>query len=139
LQNRAHALFSIPEPFRQARKIIIQITIPGTLAKGVSEKSFSGGTGDPPDGNPPDGRERTGRTNGNALFARRPFAIPVGGSPTGAGGSPAPPIYQTRSNPDISHPFSAAVLASRRSAGFQPAVSPISNRQGVENQPRLPF
>jgi hypothetical protein len=43
-----------------------------------------------------------------------------------------------RVSPDISHPISTDALASRRSAGFQPAVSPISNRQGVEIQPRLP-
>ena len=29
-------------------------------------------------------------------------------------------------------------MASRRSAGFQPAGSPISNRQGVANQARWP-
>jgi hypothetical protein len=44
---------------------------------------------------------------------------------------------QTAAGPDISHPIPTDSMASRRSAGFQPAGSPISNRQGVESQPRL--
>jgi hypothetical protein len=35
--------------------------------------------------------------NGRGLFAPLLAAIPVGGSPTGAGGSPAPPIFKTGS------------------------------------------
>src|SRR5437870_7105814 len=37
------------------------------------------------------------RANGDRLFATLLAAVPVGGSPTGAGGSPAPPIFKTGS------------------------------------------
>src|SRR5213592_2670593 len=50
---------------------------------------FPGGTGDPPvpSGDPPDGTETTIRSNENGLFTTWLSAVPVGGSPTGAGGS----------------------------------------------------
>jgi hypothetical protein len=44
-------------------------------------------------------------------------------------------------NPNISHLIVPVAMAHRRSAGFQPAVSPISNRHGVrtalDQAPRL--
>ena len=38
------------------------------------------------------------QANGDGLFATLLAAVPVGGSPTGAGGSPAPPIFKTGSS-----------------------------------------
>ena len=55
----------------------------------ASEESSVGSTGDPPDGT-----EATVRTNRKDLFAASLSAVPVGGSPTRAGGSPALPIFQ---------------------------------------------
>src|SRR5438552_452002 len=74
-------------------------------AKGVFEKWFAGSTGDPPvpSGDSPDGTKRTVRANRHGFFATLPAAVPVGGSPTGAGGSPAPPIFKTGSNRFWSH------------------------------------
>src|SRR5216683_5489540 len=59
-------------------------------AKSVFGKWFAGSTGDPPvpSGDLPDGTGATVRANGHGLFAKLPAAVPVGGSPTGAGGSP---------------------------------------------------
>jgi len=37
------------------------------------------------------------QANGDGLFATLLAAVPVGGSPTGAGGAPAPPIFKTGS------------------------------------------
>src|SRR5882724_13285830 len=70
------------------------------FAQSVSEKWFAGSTGDPPvpSGDSPDGTGATVRANGHGLFATLLAAVPVGGSPTGAGGSrgsPAPPIFKT--------------------------------------------
>src|SRR5713101_4347029 len=69
------------------------------FAQSVFEKWFAGSTGDPPvpSGDLPDGTGATVRANGQGLFATLPAAVPVGGSPTGAGGSPAPPIFKTGS------------------------------------------
>src|SRR6266542_2072734 len=63
------------------------------------EKSAPGSTGDPPvpSGDPPDGTGVTARANETGRLTRQVSAVPVGGSPTGAGGSPAPPIFKTRS------------------------------------------
>jgi hypothetical protein len=68
-------------------------------AQRVSEKWFGGSTGDPPvpAGDSQDGTGATVRANGHGLFATLLVAVPVGGSPTGAGGSPAPPIFKTSS------------------------------------------
>ena len=70
-------------------------------SKSVFGKWFPGSTGDPPvpSGDPPDGTETTIRGNENGLFATWLSAVPVGGSPTGAGESPAPPIFKTRAEP----------------------------------------
>jgi len=59
-------------------------------AQSMSEKWFAGSTGDSPDET-----GATVRANGNGLFAPLLVAVPVGESPTGAGGSPAPPIFKT--------------------------------------------
>ena len=58
-----------------------------------------GSTGDPPvpSGDSPDGMGATVPANGDGLFSRLLSAFPVGGSPTGAGESPALPIFKTRS------------------------------------------
>jgi len=63
----------------------------------VFEKWFAGSTGDPPvpSGDSPDGTGATVRANADRLFAKLLAAIPVGGSPTGAGGSLAPPNFKT--------------------------------------------
>src|SRR5216117_1419143 len=63
------------------------------------EKWFAGSTGDPPvpSGDAPDGTGATVRANGHGLFATLLAAVPVGGSPIGTGGSPAPPIFKTGS------------------------------------------
>jgi hypothetical protein len=53
---------------------------------------FLGGTGDSPDGT-----ETTLRTNQRGLPAKLLSTLPVGKLPTGAGESPAPPIFQARS------------------------------------------
>ena len=68
-------------------------------SESVFEKSFLGGTGDPPvpSGDSPAGTETAVRSNGDGLFTSVLSAIPVGGSPTGAGESPALPIFKTRS------------------------------------------
>ena len=58
-----------------------------------------------PSGDPPDGTETTIRGNENGLFAAWLSAVRVGGSPTGAGESPAPPIFQTRSQSGQSEPY----------------------------------
>ena len=67
-------------------------------AESAFEKSSLGSTGDPPvpSGDPPDGTGVTVRAN-EGLFTRQASAVPVGGSPTGAGESPALPIFKTRS------------------------------------------
>src|SRR5436309_12532116 len=74
----------------------------------VFGKWFAGSTGDPPvpSGDSPDGTAATVRANGHRLFATLPAAVPVGGSPTGAGGPPAPPILKTGSeSPRDLEPF----------------------------------
>ena len=48
-------------------------------------------------GDSPDGTGATVRFKRDGLFATVCFTVPVGGSPTGAGKSPALPIFQTRS------------------------------------------
>src|SRR5207245_7505132 len=62
--------------------------------KNVFEKWFAGSTGDPPvpSGDAPDGTGATVRANGHGLFATLLAAVPVGGSPTGAGGAPRQPF-----------------------------------------------
>ena len=50
-----------------------------------------------PSGDSPDGMGAMVRANGDGLFPRVLSAVPVGGSPTGAGESPAPPLPKTRS------------------------------------------
>src|SRR5438552_10589890 len=62
-------------------------------------KWFPGSRGDPtvPSGDRTDGTETTIRGNENGLFEMWLSAVPVGGSPTGAGESPAPPIFKTPS------------------------------------------
>src|SRR6266550_9307812 len=68
-------------------------------AQSVFEKWFAGSTGDPPvpSGDSPDGTGAIVRGKAQGLFATLLAAVPVGGSPTGAGGSPAPPIFKTGS------------------------------------------
>ncbi len=64
-----------------------------TTAPLLDSTNFSlGSTGDPPDGT-----GVTVRANETGLFTRQASAIPVGGSPTGAGESPALPIFKARS------------------------------------------
>src|SRR5881394_4360030 len=74
-------------------------THPWSAVKRVFEKWLASSTGDPPvpSGDSPDGTGATVRANGDCPFAPVPAAVPVGESPTGAGGSPAPPIYKTSS------------------------------------------
>ena len=67
------------------------------IRKSVFEKWFAGSTGDPPvpSGDSPDETGAAVRGNEHGLFATLLVAVPVGGSPTGAGESPAPPIFKT--------------------------------------------
>jgi len=70
-----------------------------TSPESLLEKPVMGSTGDPPvpSGDPPDGTGRASQTKPDSAFATRAVSLPVGGSPTGAGGSPAPPVLQTSS------------------------------------------
>ena len=58
----------------------------------------SGSTGDSPvrSGDPPDGTGGTTRAKGNDLAVTSVAAVPLGESPSGAGGSPALPLFSTR-------------------------------------------
>src|SRR5438034_8298021 len=68
-------------------------------AKSLFGKWFAGSPVDPPvlSDDSPDGTGATARSNRHGLFATLLVVFPVGGSPTGAGGSPAPPIFKTAS------------------------------------------
>src|SRR5438093_6125729 len=72
----------------------------GRASWGVFEKWFLGRRGDPPvpSGDSPDGTGATVRANGHGPFATLLAGVPVGGSPAGAGESPAPPIFITGSS-----------------------------------------
>jgi hypothetical protein len=72
------------------------------MIKSVFENCFPGGTCDPPvpSGDSPDGIGTVVRVYECSLFGKRLSAVSVGGSPTEAGESPAPPIFQTRSKPE---------------------------------------
>jgi predicted amidohydrolase len=65
-----------------------------TKLQGVSKKSIATETGDPPvpSGDSPDGAVRVSLTKPHAGSVAAAPAIPVGGSPTGTGGSLVPPI-----------------------------------------------
>jgi len=69
------------------------------LLKSVSENSILGSTGHwpVPSGDSLDGTGRASPTNEIGLLLGAAMLVPVGGSPTGTGGSPVPPIFQTRS------------------------------------------
>src|SRR6266496_732507 len=71
----------------------------GDESQSVFRKWFPGSTGDPPvpSGDSPDGTGTTIRGNEDGLFETWITAVPVGGSPTEAGESPALPIFKTRS------------------------------------------
>jgi hypothetical protein len=79
------------------------------------KNGFVGSTGDSPvpSGDSPDGTGAIARANGHSLFAALLAEVPVGGSPTAAGESPAPLIFKTRSNKDL-------FLASRGRAAKAP-------------------
>lgn len=66
----------------------------GILVRGRA----SGSTGDSPvrSGDPPDGTGGTTRAKGNDLAVTSVAAVPLGESPSGAGGSPALPLFSTR-------------------------------------------
>ena len=49
-----------------------------------------------PDASGPDGMGRASPTNDHGLLLSAATLVPVGGSPTGTGGSPVLPIFQTR-------------------------------------------
>src|SRR5437773_4298059 len=68
-------------------------------AQSVFENSVLGSTGHwpLPSGDSPDGTGATVRANGHGVFATMLAEVPVGRSPTGAGESPAPPIFKTGS------------------------------------------
>jgi hypothetical protein len=51
-----------------------------------------------PSGDPPDGTGGTAFANAEADYLGDVPLVPVAESPTSAGGSPAPPTFQTRSN-----------------------------------------
>src|SRR6185295_3569492 len=71
-------------------------------AQSLSENSILGNTGyqPVPSGDSPDGTASASAANLDARSSATTSSIPVGGSPTGAGESPAPPIFQTGSHAD---------------------------------------
>ena len=75
------------------------------------KRMFLGGTGDPPvpSGDPPDGMETTLRTEWGSLTTTAPIPVPIGGSPTRAGGSPAPPQFIFLTPPPEQAPHSSLV------------------------------
>src|SRR5260370_28204514 len=68
-------------------------------AQSLSGNSLLGRTGHwpAPPGGSPGGMGSARRGNEDGSFAKRRRALPVGGSPTGTGGSPVLPIFQTGS------------------------------------------
>jgi len=66
----------------------------------ASGQLLLGSTGDPPvpSGDSPDGRA-SAFANSDASLVRTAHRIPVGGSPTGTGESPVPPMFQTNPEP----------------------------------------
>ena len=76
-----------------------EVAAQATDAKSLSEKPFPGSTGHwpVPSGDSPDGTAVTPGLRRSLVSETWPGPVPVGGSPTGAGGSPAPPGFQTGS------------------------------------------
>jgi N-acetylated-alpha-linked acidic dipeptidase len=74
----------------------------GRMLKRLSENSILGSTGyqPVPSGDSPDGRASVLASNLNARFPATTSPIPVGGSPTGTGESPVPPLLQTAAKTD---------------------------------------
>jgi spermidine synthase len=70
---------------------------PKRFPKTPSENSDLGSTGDPPvpSGDSPDGIASASAAHPDTRSPAATSPIPLGGSPTGAGGSPALPIFQT--------------------------------------------
>ena len=69
----------------------------GDKLASLFENPATGSTGHwpVPSGDPPDGTGEANITNGHTGSRHTIALVPVGGSTTGAGGSPAPPIFQT--------------------------------------------
>src|SRR5437763_12342527 len=82
-----------------SRPASLQFTNGLGAIKSVFEKSVLGSTGHwpVPSGDSPDGTGATARAKRHGLFETLLAEVPVGGSPTGAGGSPVPPIFKTGS------------------------------------------
>jgi hypothetical protein len=78
------------------RKVFAGLT---RTCQNVFGKSSLGSIGEPPvpSGDSPDGTATSVCVNEDGLLAKSRRAVPVGGSPTGAGKLPALPIFQTRS------------------------------------------
>jgi hypothetical protein len=116
----------------------------------ASDNSDLGGTGDSPvpAGDSPAGTGATVRAAQGGLFATLTSNIPVGKLPTGAGESPAPPIFQTRFEKP-SHgcrkPLNAlaAVAGIAAAAGAFAAsprlasITPTGGQRGVELEVRF--
>src|SRR5436309_10580359 len=102
-----------------------QATHPWSAVRRVFGKRFAGSTGDSPvpSGDSPDRTGATVRANGHGLFTTLPAAVPVGGSPAGAGGSPAPPIFKTGSKRARAAFTLAEVLAA---LAFMAIVIPVA-------------
>src|SRR5439155_27373407 len=88
------AVVARPTPTRPIGLLVRQVEMDrgkegSSVCESVLEKWFSGSTGDSPDGT-----GGTVRANRRGLFATLLAAVPVGGSPTGSRGSPAPPIFK---------------------------------------------
>src|SRR5213594_3203840 len=75
--------------------------IGGTLSQTMSVYANCGlgstGHWPVPSGDSPDGMGRASPANEDSLILGAALLVPVGGSPTGTGGSPVPPIFQIRS------------------------------------------
>jgi NAD(P)-dependent dehydrogenase (short-subunit alcohol dehydrogenase family) len=71
-----------------------------------------------PSGDSPDGTEATLQINQDGLSTKSLFALPVGKLPTGAGESPAPPIFRTHSKGSAPASGAEAALPAGSSRGL---------------------
>ena len=120
------------------------------IRKSVFAKSSPGSTGDPPvpSGDPPDGTGETLRANGDGRFVKLRSAIPVGESPTGAGGSPALPVLRHALSRNDAVRATGARPSGRRNVRPQPprqndrtrpAAHPLINQKKPSGNSLAPY
>src|SRR6266566_5133263 len=85
-------------------------TVP--ISTSIPDRYGWGSTGDPPvpSGDSPDSMGVAVRANGDGLFPGWLSAVPVGGSLTGTGESPALPVFKTRSQSACSGSFKRGLV-----------------------------